>query len=222
MGLCASALEVSVEDLRPYGFIPRMWHSYQHMRDILALRRHMRSAIVVVRRLSLDKIECSKRLRDIQFDIKRCDQLAGDHRKGDQMVLYRAAEAEKRRHLRDAARILAMISVMNHCINQVSEEAISSDLMVTLEYYTQMPFLRYDGHRWSEIVANLARRNALTDEQAERFQELLSDITLEAEVERDLAPIEKEELATAEISAAPDVPVEELIALANAGAAERL
>lgn len=222
MGLCASALEVNVGDLQPYGFLSRMWRSYRYFTDILALNRHMRSALIVVRRLTHERTALENRLREIQLDINRCREIANEHAAVGDRALHRGAMQEMARCKRAALRVLTMKSIADYMLHQISVETVESDMMVTLEYYSEMPFIRYDGARWNQVMEKLNIREALGAKQADRWQDLLSDMTPVDCVEADLDMTCDDLEMPADIRDAPPVPTDELIALAEARPTEKL
>lgn len=210
MGCCASSLEINVDDLRPYGFAPRLWNSYGLFVDMMARRRHARSLQEIVRRLALDRNSCSRQLAQVQLDVEVHAGNSARHEAGGQAVLHRASLDEVRRLERHARRIMTLRSLADQTIRMLTEETIGADLLATLECYTQVPFIQYSRERLTKIVQNVEKRSELTQQQSAEFKSLLDDLD-QAEAE---AEAEESEEASA-IRRLPDAPTEELALLAR-------
>lgn len=218
-------MEVNVADLTPFGVAMRVWRACGYFVDVMALNRHLRSAVVVVRRLGLEKIDLRNQLTDIQLDVRRYKSEAAEARSAGDQILYQSILQNIKRLMRAAVRVMTKISVTEHYLNRITDETSGNDLMVTLEFYSNMSFIRPDADRWNKLVDNLAKREMLSEERAARFTELLADATPEEDLEADFASLTDGigDLGLGvDISAAPPVPLTELTALREIRPPEKL
>lgn len=203
MGCCISSIEINVDDLRPYSFVFRLGRSYNHFFEMMALRRQARSVQEIVRRLTLDQRACSRQIEQVQLDIRCNTETAALHQKAGNGVLYQSSMQEVRRLERHARRIMNLRSLANLTIRQLVEESVGADMIMTLERYTQVPFIRYGRERLDKLITNVQKRMTLTSQQTEELRSLLIDIDDGEEEAENL-----EELSA--ISSAPETSPEEL------------
>jgi hypothetical protein len=209
MGCCTSAIEVSVEDLRPYGFVLHGITTVSYCMEILARKRHSAKMIESARRFTLQRDNCSRLIEQANLDYQMHAAAADKARRSNAVVLVQSEEDELRRILRHATHLRTMRSVADHYLRGLSEERLGTELMATLEDYTRIPFLRFDEKRWERLLENLAKRKLLTEEQHDRYREILVDATDDAT---------ETETSEMDISEATTASAEDLARLAGVAA----
>lgn len=206
MWCCTSSIAINLEDLRPYGFLPRMWNSFSYFSEIMARRQHARDLREILRRLVLDRNNCSQLLLQAQLDLDVLASASG----ADKAIIAIGQQAEIDRLKRHARHLVTMRSVADQSIRMITEERVGVDLMMTLYHCTKVPFIRYDAERWDQMISNLAKRHLLSSQQQAKFRELLVDMD-ETAVEEE----EAEEMLDLDISEAPLVSSDQLETLAR-------
>lgn len=184
MGCCTSSIEINVDDLSPYGFAPRVANSYCAFVDMMARRRHARSIYRIVRRLVQDRNDCTTRLRQMQLDMNVHSESIKAYQSSGQGLLQVATVDELRRIERSSRRILTLRCLADQVIRMLAEENIGTDLLMTLERYTKVPFIQFSRSRLDRVIQNVEKRSSLTARQSADFKSLLDGLD-EGERERE-------------------------------------
>jgi len=202
MGCCVtSSLEINLDDLRPYGFLPSMYQSWIHFTNILAMNRNSRQLQEIVTRLARERQSCRNNLRNARLDLEFVKQSSVDKQQKIRDI-KRHEYNIKELNLLDAM----TTAFMNHAKNSV----LSANVLITVKSLSEMPMIHLDSKSSMRMLLNLTKRQELGAETTKLFQEILLS---QDESVRELWEEIQQENPTcdveADINACPPVPTDE-------------
>ena len=120
----------------------------------------------------------------MQLDMNVHSESIKAYQSSGQGLLQVATVDELRRIERSSRRILTLRCLADQVIRMLAEENIGTDLLMTLERYTKVPFIQFSRSRLDRVIQNVEKRSSLTARQSADFKSLLDGLD-EGERERE-------------------------------------
>ena len=187
---CSSSIEINIDDLRPYGFLSRLWNSYSTLIDMMIRTRHHAAMEQLTIQLVRERDDCDRNVLATELDTRRHREDVKRYQKENQTIMYRSALEELKRSENHAKRLIKLRGLAEQLIYMATTERLSTGLVMTLKTYTQTPLIRLQPGKLMNIFANVQKRSELTKEQNDSLQELLKDLDESEELTTEDIPLE--------------------------------
>jgi len=185
MGCCSSSIEINVDDLRPYGFIPRAINSYREFVEMMARNRQCNAMIPIIEELVEQGSKCKNEIEQVQLDIKLKHQELETYKKNNSRVMIASINGEINRMEKHANQLITIKSVIDQIMRYTTLENISGGIVILLKQYAGLPMIKIENGKLSQILTNIDKRHDLTNEQMGFLEEFLDNIDEEEKEEEE-------------------------------------